>query len=394
MADFDQSLNYILNSVYGKDVRRAIYDALVYLSNNMGTGSGGSGSSGLHTLPVASSSTLGGIKTSSDFSISSDGKLSIANNKVVRKDGYADSEILNFLHIDINKKIVPVPILGNWFKLETDENDNIVGLDFSTNGRLRLLDFITNAIELIGLNKTTNSDGIELDDLYDAYSVYFPLSTTENTSLYSAFGGIAEGAFVSAYSIETENGIRYVQAAIPVKSASTSALLGIVTRSKHEGRIWTDWMSVGNADSGSISNVLTTKILDRSEVDVRGEQYSTYLPLSPNDDDNADLYNAFNGQAAGVFIWSGMIKDDNGIVYAVQRAIPARAENATGPMPCIATRSKYHGKKWFAWNAAGSDGGSTGGNSDDWWFGTRAEYDALSESEKTEKSLYFIEEGS
>lgn len=30
----------------------------------------------------------------------------------------------------------------------------------------------------------------------------------------------------------------------------------------------------------------------------------------------------------------------------------------------------------------------------DWWFGTRTEYNALSANEKTEKSLYFIEEGS
>lgn len=29
----------------------------------------------------------------------------------------------------------------------------------------------------------------------------------------------------------------------------------------------------------------------------------------------------------------------------------------------------------------------------DWWFGTRNEYNALSEAEKTSKSLYFIEEG-
>ena len=29
----------------------------------------------------------------------------------------------------------------------------------------------------------------------------------------------------------------------------------------------------------------------------------------------------------------------------------------------------------------------------DWWFGTRNEYNSLSESEKAEKSLYFIEEG-
>ncbi len=29
----------------------------------------------------------------------------------------------------------------------------------------------------------------------------------------------------------------------------------------------------------------------------------------------------------------------------------------------------------------------------DWWFGTRSEYDNLTESEKREKSLYFIEEG-
>lgn len=29
----------------------------------------------------------------------------------------------------------------------------------------------------------------------------------------------------------------------------------------------------------------------------------------------------------------------------------------------------------------------------DWWFGTRAEYNNLSESEKKSKSLYFIEEG-
>lgn len=30
----------------------------------------------------------------------------------------------------------------------------------------------------------------------------------------------------------------------------------------------------------------------------------------------------------------------------------------------------------------------------DWWFGTREEYNSLSDAEKTEKSLYFIEEGS
>ena len=29
----------------------------------------------------------------------------------------------------------------------------------------------------------------------------------------------------------------------------------------------------------------------------------------------------------------------------------------------------------------------------DWWFGTREEYNSLPEAEKTEKSLYFIEEG-
>lgn len=29
----------------------------------------------------------------------------------------------------------------------------------------------------------------------------------------------------------------------------------------------------------------------------------------------------------------------------------------------------------------------------DWWFGTRDEYNSLSDTEKTEKSLYFIEEG-
>ena len=28
-----------------------------------------------------------------------------------------------------------------------------------------------------------------------------------------------------------------------------------------------------------------------------------------------------------------------------------------------------------------------------WWFGTRTEYNHLSESEKNEKDLYFIEEG-
>ncbi len=29
----------------------------------------------------------------------------------------------------------------------------------------------------------------------------------------------------------------------------------------------------------------------------------------------------------------------------------------------------------------------------DWWFGTREEYNRLSDREKTEKQLYFIEEG-
>ena len=29
----------------------------------------------------------------------------------------------------------------------------------------------------------------------------------------------------------------------------------------------------------------------------------------------------------------------------------------------------------------------------DWWFGTRREYNGLSKTERTEKSLYFIEEG-
>lgn len=30
----------------------------------------------------------------------------------------------------------------------------------------------------------------------------------------------------------------------------------------------------------------------------------------------------------------------------------------------------------------------------DWWFGTREEFNMLSDAEKSEKSLYFIEEGS
>lgn len=30
----------------------------------------------------------------------------------------------------------------------------------------------------------------------------------------------------------------------------------------------------------------------------------------------------------------------------------------------------------------------------DWWFGTRDEYNALTDNEKTSKQLYFIEEGS
>lgn len=363
MADFNQNLNYILNSVYGKDVRRAIYDALVYLSNNQGSGSGGSGASGsgLYTLPVASSNTLGGIKTSSDFAISSDGKLSLANNKVVKKDGYADSEILNFLHVDINKKVTPVPLLGRLFELGTDAKDNIIGLEFSSNGRLWLLDFIENALISLTKDATMDSDGANIDELYNAYSVYFPLSTTENTSLYSVFGSLAEGAFVSAYSIATENGIRYVQAAIPVKSTTADSVLpGIATRSKREGRIWTNWITAGNSDSANINDRLATKLGSNEDIDTIGETYSMYFPLSASK--NTALYNAFNGQASGAFISAVLVKDETGTVFTVQRATPVKAADAIGPLlPCMATRSKIHSGAWSEWNTSGSvyGGGST-----------------------------------
>ena len=293
----------------------------------------------LPPFPAASAETLGGIKIGDDFNISKDGKLSLAN------DTYG---------------------------------------------------------------KTILSNGTKLNELYDAYSVYFPLSETENSELYEIFDCYAEGAFISAYTIDSGNGIKYVQIAVPVKSDTTSTPLpGIATRSKREGKKWTNWMtsySMEDIETNIYNKYLTTEIVDRSGLDENVSEYSMYLPLSSGNKDNADLYNAFNGQASGVFVFSTMIKDENNIVYAVQRAIPARAENATGAMPCIATRSKYQGNKWSAWNTSGSD--SEDNNNDnndnndnnvsntDWWIGTRSEYDNLSASEKTEKSLYFIEEES
>lgn len=210
MADFNQNLNAILNSVYGKDVRQAIYDALVYLGNNSGSGSGnGSGTSYTpYVLPTASSTTLGGIKIGTDFTIGSDSKLNLAANKVVKKDGYTSDQILNFLHIDSNKKVVPVPLLGNLFSLGTN------GLEFSTNGRLWLMQFLSKAI----------------------FS-YVPAG--EDDELDEAFGN-ADGAFVATFAGDEVS----MQIAVPVAGSDCPC---IATRYGTDD----DWSTWNTSGSGS-----------------------------------------------------------------------------------------------------------------------------------------------
>lgn len=226
MADFNQNLNAILNSVYGKDVRQAIYDALVYLGNNSGSGSGnGSGTSYTpYVLPTASSTTLGGIKIGTDFTIGSDSKLNLSANKVVKKDGYTSDQILNFLHIDSNKKVVPVPLLGNLFSLGTN------GLEFSTNGRLWLMQFLSKAI----------------------FS-YVPAG--EDDELDAAFCN-AEGAFVATFAGDEVS----MQIAVPVAGADCPC---IATRYGTDD----DWSTWNTSGSGS-TTVIEGEMLSADEYPV------------------------------------------------------------------------------------------------------------------------------
>ena len=226
MADFNQNLNAILNSAYGKDVRQAIYDALVYLGNNSGSGNGNSSGTSYtpYVLPTASSTTLGGIKIGTDFTIGSDAKLNLAANKVVKKDGYTSDQILNFLHIDSNKKVVPVPLLGNLFGLGTD------GLEFSTNGRLWLMQFLSKAI-------------------------FSYIAAGEDDELDAAFGN-ADGAFVATFTGDEVS----MQIAVPVAGAACPC---IATR-YGAGDTWSKWNTSG---SGS-TTVIEGEMLSADEYPV------------------------------------------------------------------------------------------------------------------------------
>ena len=115
---FEECLSKIKTAVYGKDVRTAIHDALDYLKNNM---------SGTYTLPAATADTLGGVKLSDVVSATFD----------------ANKHKLDFLYVDLEGNVVPVPLLNSKFQLRTDDDGNLDGLDFTASGNLWLMQLIS-----------------------------------------------------------------------------------------------------------------------------------------------------------------------------------------------------------------------------------------------------------
>lgn len=136
MSVFDDCLSKIKSAVYGKDVRTAIHDALAYLKQNM---------AGTYTLPVATGDVLGGIKLGDDFALDTANKLKF-NHGYIPSEYDPDSHKLDFLYVGLDGNVVPVPLLNSTFKLGEDEEGNLTGLEFSTSGRLWLMQFVLQTI--------------------------------------------------------------------------------------------------------------------------------------------------------------------------------------------------------------------------------------------------------
>lgn len=253
MANFNEYLSLIKNAVYGKDVRTAIHDALLYLNNNS--------------------------------------NLNLDFDKVVRADGYEDEDILNFLHIDLNKKVTPVPLLGSWFKLGTDDEGNVTGLDFSTNGRIQLLKFVHDALIALEIYKTMDATE-ELDSLAMAYSVYYPLDADTNANLWNAFNGAANGAFVSAFRFEAESEVALtVQIALPVSRDINSQMPAIATRYKVAEADWSTWNTSGTGAGGESNE----RLIDSYKIYIENNNQmieATEPPASASDMNGA----LFSGQ--------------------------------------------------------------------------------------------------
>ncbi len=199
----------------------------------------------------------------------------------------------------------------------------------------------------------------ELDKLAMAYSVYYPLNGVENSELWALFNNNASGAFVSAFTYQgEENGQEYsktVQIAIPCALSLTKfEFANVATRTKINNN-WTEWNIAGELDYTAVRNqLLLTKLeSDNTPLDSLGETYSTYFSLS--DTKNAELYNAFNCQAIGAFVSARHVRDETGTVYLVQCAVPVVPPDASGDVPCIATRSRIHSGKWGEWNTSGAE---------------------------------------
>ncbi len=227
----------------------------------------------------------------------------------------------------------------------------------SLTDKLWLLSLISATVESEAF--VTKEATTELDNLEMAYSVYYPLNGVENSELWALFNNNAAGAFVSAFTYQgEENGQEYsktVQMAIPCALSLTKfEFANVATRTKINNN-WTEWNIAGELDYTAIRNQLlaTRPESDNTPLDSLGETYSTYFSLSNSK--NVELYNAFKGQAIGAFVSARYVCDESGTVYMVQCAVPVVPLDASGDVPCVATRSRIHNEEWSAWNTSGSE---------------------------------------
>lgn len=197
---FDDYTKKIIESVYGKDVRQAIYDALVYLKTNM---------QGTYTLPAATASTLGGvIPDATHFSIGNDGKLTFNPDMLFSS--------------------------GCWFRYATDK-----GLDFSVTGRLGMFAWMQEQFFSLSMSETNIST---TDVKLKGYSRLIDINADYNSDLYELFGQkVSKGVFVQhgGYQNDSDSEPGYaVQTVYPARKSGqldTESNVGFAVRRLYFG---------------------------------------------------------------------------------------------------------------------------------------------------------------
>lgn len=200
---FDDYTKKIIESVYGKDVRQAIYDALVYLKTNM---------QGTYTLPAATADTLGGVMPDVTQFTLTNGKLKL--------NPYGVHDIMYGT--------------GCWF-----HKDETKGIDFSLVGRLALISLMQRQFFTLSMSE---AEIPETDVTLTGYSRLIDISTAYNSDLYELFGQkVSKGIFIQhgGYQNDSDSEPGYaVQMVYPARKSGqldTEANTGFAVRRLYFG---------------------------------------------------------------------------------------------------------------------------------------------------------------